>query len=124
MSVRTPDALLTARTAKGLDRTAEDLEGAAARHGLSVIAIHELAPGLAGCRVYEVCHARGARAARDRLPDAAILVPCRVLLRSEGEGTLVTALRPAALLRLLPGLEDLAEELEAAVEKTVSEATR
>lgn len=119
-----PEAILSTRTRKGLDRTAEDLEGAAARHGLFVVAIHDLAPGLAGCRVYEICHAKGARAALDRLPDAAILVPCRILLRSDGEGTRVTALRPAALLALLPGLEDLAEELERSVELAVSEAAR
>ena len=74
------DSLVAACSKKGLEETGEDLEGAAARHGLKVIAIHDLAPGLSDCRVYEVCHPRGARAAREVMPDAAILVPCRILL--------------------------------------------
>ena len=115
---------LSASSKKGLDRAAEDLEDAAARHALSVVAIHDLAPGIRDCRVYEVCHAERAREARERMPDSAILIPCRILLTRVDGGTRLVALRPAALLGVLEGLEDVAEDLERTMERALKEAAR
>lgn len=118
------EPFLTESCKKALDRASEDLERAAARQGFCVTAIHDLAPGVTGCRVYEVCHSRRAREALEGRPEAAILVPCRILLVEEEGGTRLVALRPGALLGALPGMEELAEELEASVSSALKEAAR
>ena len=116
--------LVAVSSKKGLDRAAEDLEAAAARHGLTVVAIHDLAPGIRGCRVYEVCHEGRARMARERQPDSAVLIPCRILLNTVDDGTRLVALRPSALLGILEGFEDLAEEMTRTIERALEEAAR
>ena len=122
MEARNP--ILAVATNKGLERTAEDLESAAARHGLRVTAIHDLVPGDRNCRVYEVCHEACAKEALSRRPDAAILVPCRILLRSGADGTRLSALLPGAVLGSFPDLREMAGRLEGALRLALSEAVR
>jgi len=116
--------ILRAATGKDLDRTGEDLERAAARHGLQVVSIHDLVPGMDGCRLYEICHEPSARAAAALMPEAAVLVPCRVLLTREEGRTSLAALRPDVLLEDLEDFEEIALDLSEVVMKIVAEAAR
>lgn len=59
-----------------------------------------------------VCDPRLARRALDVDRQAALLLPCTVTVRADGDGTVVEALDPAVLVRAtgLPGLEPVATE--------------
>ena len=95
-----------------------------ARQGLTIVAIHDVLPDAPGRRIYEVCQEALVREALDRSPEAALILPCRIVVSEEGGETRLTALRPDAQLAALPELKDLAGRLEEALSNALREAVR
>ena len=118
------ETVFTVSSRKAFERAAEDLESATVRHGLKVVAIHALDETEGDYRIYEVCLAEGAEEILKRVPDAAVLVPCRIVIRREGESSQLSALRPGALLTGVAGLEEVARKMEQAVSRALTEAAR
>ncbi len=121
---------------RGFEEAAEALESALARHGFTVRIVHDIQATLAAkgftikpIRIYEVEAPRGpgaigGGAAPSGAESLTRLVPCRVNVFVEGDGVVVTALRPTLLCRVFPDelFDDVAVALERVLVAVVDEA--
>lgn len=126
-------ALLVADSKKSVERLAEDLPGACARHAFGVLGVHDLRAKLRekgqrydrACLVFEVCNPQQAKRALDAAPEISTALPCRVAVFETPDGrTRLATIRPTLLLDLFGarGLADVAREVETALERILAEA--
>jgi len=59
-------------------------------------------------------------------PDLGVLLPCNVVVRRDGDRTVVAAMEPTAAMRLAanPALEPLAAEARARIERAIANLER
>ena len=117
---------------KPLDRVAKDVEAAVARHKFGVLGIHDLKAKLADkgvpfdreCRVFEVCNPHQAKKVLERNLEISTALPCRISVYEEGGVTRLATIKPTAMLDLYatPGLNEVAREVQAALEAIMAEA--
>src|SRR5512145_1995584 len=121
-------------SAKTLDRIAKDLEAACARHKFGVLGVHDLRAKMAEkgvpfdreCRIFEVCNPHQAKKVLDANLAISTALPCRIAVYEEGGITKLATIKPTAMIALYasPGLEGVAEDVEATLDRIMAEAAR
>ena len=119
---------------KSLDQVAKDLEEAVARHKFGVLGIHDLRATMAKkgvqfareCRIFEVCNPHQAKKVLEANLEISTALPCRISVYQEGAVVKLATLKPTALLDLYsaPGLQTVAQEVEASLEAIMADAAR
>jgi uncharacterized protein (DUF302 family) len=119
---------------KPLTRLAADLEQAVARHKFGVLGVHDLKAKLAEkgvpfareCRIFEVCNPHQAKKVLESNLEISTALPCRISMYEEGGKTKLATIRPTVLIELYrsPGLQGVAEEVEATLVQIMAEAAR
>ena len=117
---------------KSLDRVAKDLEAAVARHKFGVLGVHDLKAKMADkgvpfdreCRVFEVCNPHQAKQVLEANLEISTALPCRISVYEERGVTKLATIAPTTMLDLYstPGLERVAQEVEAALKAIMAEA--
>lgn len=107
---------------KSLNEAASALEAATQRNKFGVIAVHDLKAKLnekgvkfdPDCLIYEVCNPHQAKKVLEGHPDFATVLPCRIAIYRAGNKTVLSTIRPTALLEMFPSpeLKPVAEEVE------------
>lgn len=106
---------------KSFDEISDALEKAAPENGYRVLAVHDVRETLAGkgfeidpLKIFEVCNAGFAYKALARDINVAMFMPCKIVVRPEGDKTSMILVRPSMISKMLPeaGLEELAGEVE------------
>ena len=107
------------------------IEENTAKHQFRVLAVHDVQATLADkglergpLKIIEVCNAKFAHQALQKEANVALFMPCRIAVFTEGGKTVVKLARPAMIAQMIPGvgLEPLAAEVEATLEKVVEES--
>jgi uncharacterized protein (DUF302 family) len=119
---------------KPIDTVASDLAEAVVRHKFGVLGMHDLRATMAKkgvpfereCRIFEVCNPHQARKVLERNLEISTALPCRISLYEEGGKTRLATIKPTAMLALYgtPELKHVAEEVEATIERIMTEAAR
>ncbi|MCB1049257.1 MAG: DUF302 domain-containing protein [Acidobacteria bacterium] len=120
-------------TDKTFDQASADLESAVAKHGFTVLHIHDLGATLRSkgkdfkeeCRVLEVCNA--GKAAQVLALDMRLnmALPCRISVYTQSGQTFIGMIRPTDMLSLLSkdsGLLAVGKEVEQQVEQMIQDA--
>ena len=117
---------------KPLDQVVKDLGEAVTRHKFGVLGIHDLKETLAKkgvefareCRVFEVCNPHQAKKVLEANLEISTALPCRISVYEEGGVTRLATIKPSAMLELYatPGLQGVAQEVEATIEAIMAEA--
>ncbi len=120
-------------SSKPLSQVARDLEVISPQHKFGILGVHDLKAKLnekgvefdRECRVYEVCNPQQAKRVLDANLEIATALPCRIALYSTGKGTILSTIKPTALIEMYqtPGLKSVAEEVEAALIQIMDEAS-
>jgi uncharacterized protein (DUF302 family) len=126
--------LYVIESSKPLDRVAEDLQVAVARHKFGVLGVHDLRAKLAEkgvpfareCRIFEVCNPHQAKRVLEANLEISTALPCRISVYEEGGHTKLATIRPTALIALFasPDLRDVAEEVERTLMAIMADAAR
>ena len=124
--------LYVIESSKPLDRVAEDLQVAVARHKFGVLGVHDLKAKMADkgvtfdaeCRIVEVCNPQQAKNVLEANLEISTALPCRISVYQQGGITRLATIKPTALLDLYStsGLQVVAREVEAALEAIMKEA--
>jgi uncharacterized protein (DUF302 family) len=119
---------------KPLDRVAKDLEEAVVRHQFGVLGVHDLKATMAKkgvdfspeCRIFEVCNPHQAKKVLEANLEISTALPCRISLYEEGGVRKLATIKPTTLIDLYstPGLQAVAQEVEATLEAIMAEAAR
>ena len=98
------------------------LEESAARHKFGVLHVHDLRKTLdskgiqlgSECRIYDVCNPQAATKALHMDMKVSTVLPCRISVSSDGDGSLIATVKPTSLFEAtgLKGAENLAAEVE------------
>jgi uncharacterized protein (DUF302 family) len=106
----------------------------AADSKFGVLGMHDLKQKLADkavsfepqCRILEVCNPYQARAVLEAKPSIFTALPCRIAVYEHHGKTIVSTLRPTAVLSLFgnPELQSIAQEVETAVVHMIDAACR
>ncbi len=126
---------LARETAGDVDAAVARVSAELAARGFGVLAtlrVHEILREKTGTEIapvviLDVCSPRHALAALQRRRDAALLLPCKIVVSREGRVTRITLQRPTvALARLLPAPElgDVGAETERILTEAVVAACR
>jgi uncharacterized protein (DUF302 family) len=117
---------------KPLDRVAQDLEAAVARHKFGVLGVHDLKATMAKkgvafdreCRIYEVCNPQQAKRVLEANLEISTALPCRISVYEEGARTRLATIKPTAMIALYPNpeLRGVAEDVEAALVRIMDDA--
>jgi uncharacterized protein (DUF302 family) len=118
---------------KTVEQATADLEAAVRQHGFGVLHQYDLKKTLAGkgvdlpheCRILEVCNPQ--QAARVLSVDMGmnVALPCRISVYEDGGQTWIGMAKPTAMLASLsevPGLREVAEEVEQATIRMIEQA--
>ena len=127
--------LISVGSEKSLAQLQEDIPNACAAHKFGVVAMHDLKEKMkekgveyAGeCLIFEVCNPQKAKQALEACPEISTALPCRISVYRTKEGrTRLSTIRPTLLMELYGagGIEDVAEEVEAALTAIMKEAAR
>jgi uncharacterized protein (DUF302 family) len=126
--------LYVIESSKPLDRVAEDLQGAVARHKFGVLGVHDLKAKMAKkgvplareCRIFEVCNPHQAKKVLEANLAISTALPCRISVYEEGGITKLATIKPTALIALYatPELKAVAEDVETTLECIMAEAAR
>jgi uncharacterized protein (DUF302 family) len=126
--------LYVIESSKPLDRVAEDLQVAVARHKFGVLGVHDLRAKLAEkgvpfareCRIFEVCNPHQAKKVLESNLSISTALPCRISVYEEGGITKLATIKPTALIALYatPELRKVAEDVEMTLERIMAEAAR
>jgi uncharacterized protein (DUF302 family) len=117
-----------------LDRVAENLTAAVARHKFGVLGVHDLKAKMAEkgvafareCRIFEVCNPLQAKRVLEANLEISTALPCRISVYEEGGVTKLATIRPTAMIALYPNpeLRQVAEEVERTLEQIMADAVR
>ena len=117
---------------QSLDQLDARLREAAARHKFGVLHVHDLEQTLkskgidlgSACRIYDVCNPQAASKALGTEMAVSTVLPCRISIFSDGQGSTIATVKPTDLLRAtgLTGVDPLAEEVEREVLAIIDEA--
>jgi uncharacterized protein (DUF302 family) len=117
---------------KPLDRVAQDLEAAVARHKFGVLGVHDLKATMAKkgvafdreCRIYEVCNPQQAKRVLEANLEISTALPCRISVYEEGARTRLATIKPTAMIALYPNpeLRGVAEDVEAVLVRIMDDA--
>ena len=109
-------------TSKSMDEVSSGLEKATPEHGFNILAVHDVRKTLTEkgfdskpLKIYELCNAAFAHQALSNDINVAMFMPCKIVLRSDGDGkTKMTLVRPSMISAMIPesGLEKMAQEVE------------
>ncbi|UCD93888.1 MAG: DUF302 domain-containing protein [Candidatus Zixiibacteriota bacterium] len=111
----------TVETDKAFDEVSRLVEKLSPERGFRVLAVHDVQKTLSEkgleimpLKIFEICNAGLAHKAIDSDVNVAMFMPCKIVIRSEGDKTSVTLVRPSMIAKMLPdsGLGDLAAEVE------------
>ena len=106
---------------KGIEDVAALLDQKTPEHNFRILAVHNVTATLEEkgfeinpLKIYEVCNAGFAYKALSKDINAAMFMPCKIILRQEDKKTVITLVKPSMISQMLPdsGLEDLAGEVE------------
>jgi uncharacterized protein (DUF302 family) len=106
---------------KTMENVTASLESIAPEKGFRILAIHDVRETLAGkgfeiepLKIYELCNAGFAYKALGNDINVAMFMPCKIVVRPEGDRTVMTLVKPSMIAEMLPeaGLDDLAGEVE------------
>ena len=121
-------------SAKPLPQVVKDLEAAVARHRFGVLGVHDLKAKMAEkgvpfareCRIFEVCNPHQAKKVLEANLEISTALPCRISVYEEGGRTKLATIKPTAMIALYssPGLKEVAEEVEATLERIMADAAR
>ncbi len=124
--------LYKVESGKSLIEVAHALEAAAQRHKFGAIAVHDLKAKLKekgvdfepDCLIYEVCNPHQAKKVLDDHPDIATALPCRIALYRTGSKSVLSSIRPTALIGMFqtPEIQAVAEEVERTILTIMNES--
>jgi len=119
-------------SSKGLSEVAAALHVAAQANQFGVMHVHNLKETMAKkgveflreCLIFEVCQPQQAKKVLDENMSVSTALPCRISVYEEGGGTVLSMLKPTALLGLfgVPKLEGVARDVEDTMVKIMKEA--
>ncbi len=121
----------TVTTDKSFDEAVAAVESLSAAAGFRVLATHDVAATLASkgferepYKIVEICQAGPAFRALAADPLVGLFMPCKVNVFTRDGKVVLSAMRPTLLAEFFPGkgLEDLANEVDAAVRGVVDKA--
>ena len=126
--------LITLSTEKTVNEAATALQAAVQAHHFGVMQVHNLKETLAKkgvelareCLIFEVCQPQQAKKVLDANMSVSTALPCRISIYEEGGKTMLTALKPTALLAMFnePQLEGVAREVEDTIVSIMKEAAK
>jgi uncharacterized protein (DUF302 family) len=111
----------TVQSNKSFDDIGAAIEKTSPERGFRVLAVHDVKQTLAGkgfeidpLKIFEVCNAGFAHKAIGNDVNVAMFMPCKIVVRPEGDKTRLTLVRPSMIAEMLPesGLEEMANEVE------------
>ncbi len=111
----------TVESDKSIDDVSTLLEKITPEHNFRILAVHDVRETLAEkgfeispLKIYEVCNAGFAYNVLSKDINAAMFMPCKIVLRQEDNKTVITLVRPSMISQMLPdsGLENLAGGVE------------
>jgi uncharacterized protein (DUF302 family) len=115
-----------------VSETAAALQAAVQANHFGVMQVHNLKETMAKkgvefareCLIFEVCQPQQAKKVLDQNMSVSIALPYRISIYEESGKTLLSTLKPTALLAMFnaPQLEGVAQEVEDAIVKIMKEA--
>jgi uncharacterized protein (DUF302 family) len=121
-------------TTAPLDEVCAKLTRAAADNKFGVLGTHDLKQKMADkgvafgpqCRILEVCNPHQAKVVLEANPSISVALPCRSAAYEHRGKTVVSTLRPTALLSLFgnPDLQSVTQDVEAARIRMIDVACR
>jgi uncharacterized protein (DUF302 family) len=122
---------------KKSSRTWEEIDQAlhesAARHKFGVITVHDLQKTMQNkgvefprrVLIYEVCNPQQAKKVLMANGAVSTALPCRISVYEADDGVRVATMLPTAMMQMFnePGLQPVAEEVEAVVKAMIDEAS-
>jgi uncharacterized protein (DUF302 family) len=123
--------LYTVTTKKSFEAAVDAVEAKTVEKGFHVVHTYDVAATLAAAgltrgplKIIEVCNARFADEALKRDVNVALMLPCPIVVYTEGDQTFISTMRPSALAEFSPhsGLNGLASQVEAIVLRIINEA--
>jgi uncharacterized protein (DUF302 family) len=125
--------MLYERDGKGsVDEVCARLTQAAADNKFGVLGVHDLKQKMADkgvpfgpqCRILEVCNPQQAKAVLEANPSISTALPCRIAVYEHAGKTMVSTLKPTAVLSLFgnPELQPIAQEVESAIIRMIDAA--
>ena len=120
----------TLESSKSFEEISSGLESAIPENGFRVLAIHDVQETLKekglrieSMRIIELCNAKFAHTALGKDVNVSLFMPCKIVVRSEGEKTIMTLARPTMISQMLPdaGLEELAHGVEDVMKRIMDE---
>lgn len=125
--------MLYERDANGsVDEVCAKLTQAAADNKFGVLGVHDLKQKMADkgvtfgpqCRILEVCNPHQAKAVLEANPSISTALPCRIAVYEQAGKTIISTLKPTAVLSLFgsPELEPVAQDVEVAIIRMIDAA--
>lgn len=124
--------LFEIETQKPMAELEKALQEAIARHGFGVLATHDVKETLQKkgvefgrqCLIYEVCNPLAAKKVLEANPAVSTALPCRISLYATPSGSRLATILPTALLGMFntPELDEVAQQVEAALRRILQEA--
>lgn len=121
----------TVLTAKSYDDALQAVQDALTSNGFRVQFVHDVTATLAEkgferepMAIVETCNARYASEVLAADPKVALMLPCPVVIYTEGGSTWISTLKPSVIGAFYPdaGIEDVAGEVETVLRRAVDEA--
>ena len=117
-----------------IDEVCAKLTKAVADQKFGVLGVHDLKQKMADkgvsfgpqCRILEVCNPHQAKIVLEANPSISTALPCRIAVYEHGGKTVVSTLKPTAVLSLFgnPELQSVAQEVETAILHMIDAACR
>lgn len=124
--------LIRVSTSKTVSETAAALQAAVQANRFGVLHVHDLKQTMEKkgvefdreCLIFEVCQPDQAKTVLDADMSVSAALPCRISVFEEGGETILSTLKPTALLALFqaPKLDGVAREVEDTIVKIMREA--
>ena len=124
------DMAFTLESSKSFDAVSSGLESAIPENGFRVLAIHDVQETLKDkgfeigpTKIIELCNAKFAYTALGKDVNVSLFMPCKIVVRTEGDKTIMTLARPTMISQMLPdaGLEELANGVEDIMKRIMDE---
>lgn len=126
-------ALITVSTTKSIFEAANALEVAVEDNGFGVMHVHNLKESMRKngvdlereCLIIEICQPQQAKKVLELDMTVSTALPCRISLYREGGKTVMSTIKPTALLLMFdtPQLQQVAQEVEETLIKILAQAT-